>query len=622
MVTDSFIVGINQYQDDNWHNFKSSILDTEEISLCEAVKLTAKILEQYAGIDILPFPQANDEQMTNFNNISQTQKVNLSDSKNALSKSFISQKKLISDTVLFYSSGHRLIENKDIPEVFFTTSDVNTNLGFHDLSSTWLHNLLQKSSIKQQISWLDSYYEQQTLNPRDLCFITASRILKSLYEDVEFNSSVLPQNFLNRLNPDIYPQKWISNYNLIQFINQNLHNQNPRLLLTNLGDPINQACNLEKNKCNRKRNNNNHIMPEKKLDYDRNPPKKIDRKVQDFNNYLVINKPSKKSINDFIIKLANESIIISENPQKSNSKKFQQAKFEEPKSIKQGKKDFINYLSLFAIISLIGTAVAGYFVFRDIRLDSDNQVILNCVAQKNCSESLEALENLIKAKKSLESYNFNNTNLKYANLESANLKSISLYNTDLKHTNLKYASLLNADIRYADLKYSDIRYANLKNADLRHTKFYNTDLRHTELKYADLRYTELRSTDLEYTDLRSTDLRYGDLENSNLRYANLENADLRYANLKNADLRYTNLKNTNLRYANLENANLIQSKSLNPSQIKMACNWEKAMYIGNYNTKSQKWIVEKEANQKYIEQLKKDQASDPKETIDCINVIK
>ena len=621
MVRDSLVVGINQYQDDKLHNLKTPVLDAEAI---------AQILEQYGGFNVLRLPKTTNAQITDFN-ITKKQKVNLADLKNALSKLFIPQKQPIPDTVLFYFSGHGLIQHKDIQESFLATSDVDTNLGFHGLSLTWLHNLLEKSPIKQQIIWLDCCHEKEIFNfheydpselgkARDICFISASRVANSSYEDVEINSSILTKILLNGLNPDRCPQKWITNYNLIEFINQNLHNKTQRVLLTNLGEPINLTCTLENKNCAFKQHNNNHIMLDDKLDYVEIHNTNPNIKVQDFNQYVLTNKPNPKSNNNLLEKFADEPIIVPENPEESNSKNFQPVKFAASKSIQEQKKEVIKSLSLFIIISLIGTAIGAYFVLRDIRLDSDNQVILNCVAKKNCSQNLEALENIVKAKRSLESYNFNNADLRYANLESANLKYATLYNTDLKYINLKYASLLGADLRYADLENANLRYANLANTDLRYTTLHHTDLSYTDLRYTDLRYTDLKYTNLRYTDLRYTDLRYANLENADLRYTNLENADLRYANLENADLRYTNLENTNLESANLKNANLIQSKSLNPSQIKIACNWQKAMYIGNYNPKTKQWIVEKEANQQYIEQLKQDKASDPKETIDCIKV--
>jgi len=73
--------------------------------------------------------------------------------------------------------------------------------------------------------------------------------------------------------------------------------------------------------------------------------------------------------------------------------------------------------------------------------------------------------------------------------------------------------------------------------------------------------------------------------------------------LHSADLRKANLRSANLRSANLNRANLIKAKKLTPSQIKSACNWEKAIY--------------KEANQQYIDRLFKDKASDPSEPVDC-----
>ena len=106
-------------------------------------------------------------------------------------------------------------------------------------------------------------------------------------------------------------------------------------------------------------------------------------------------------------------------------------------------------------------------------------------------------------------------------------------------------------------------------------------------------------------------------ENANLQEANLPNANFNNTNLKNANLALANLRNANFESANLSFAYLINTKHLKPTQIKSACHWQTAFYQGDWDSEQAKWIVNEQANQQYIEQLKLDKASDPKEPVDC-----
>ena len=106
-------------------------------------------------------------------------------------------------------------------------------------------------------------------------------------------------------------------------------------------------------------------------------------------------------------------------------------------------------------------------------------------------------------------------------------------------------------------------------------------------------------------------------ENANLQEANLPNANFNNTNLKNANLALANLRNANFESANLSFAYLINTKHLKPTQIKSACHWQTAFYQGDWDSEQAKWIVNEQANQQYMEQLKLDKASDPKEPVDC-----
>ena len=127
--------------------------------------------------------------------------------------------------------------------------------------------------------------------------------------------------------------------------------------------------------------------------------------------------------------------------------------------------------------------------------------------------------------------------------------------------------------------------------------------------------------DLSNSNLIRADLRDADLSSASLRYAHLIRADLRYAYLRSASLWGANLSGADLWGANLIRADLSRAVNLSNQQIKSACFWEKAIYTNaefKFNWTEPKWIaVDEEANQKRIEAIKQDQASDPQKPPDC-----
>ena len=128
----------------------------------------------------------------------------------------------------------------------------------------------------------------------------------------------------------------------------------------------------------------------------------------------------------------------------------------------------------------------------------------------------------------------------------------------------------------------------------------------------------LKSFNLDHTNLEEVNLSNADLYRINLSYSNLEKANISQANLKSANLDHANLKSANLERANLSSAIMIDTKNLTPTQIKSACNWEKAFYQGRFDSDYSKWIIDRQANQEFIQQLQQDKDSDPKQPVDCI----
>ncbi|MBD2597443.1 pentapeptide repeat-containing protein [Nostoc spongiaeforme FACHB-130] len=108
-----------------------------------------------------------------------------------------------------------------------------------------------------------------------------------------------------------------------------------------------------------------------------------------------------------------------------------------------------------------------------------------------------------------------------------------------------------------------------------------------------------------------------DLWDVNLGGAGLKLASFEGANLTEAHLQYAFWSEANLKGANLKGANLSYPQSLTREQIKLACNWERAIYKSYYDSNKKQWVVDEVANQQYIEQLKQDKASDLQEPVDC-----
>ena len=211
----------------------------------------------------------------------------------------------------------------------------------------------------------------------------------------------------------------------------------------------------------------------------------------------------------------------------------------------------------------------------------------------------------------LNDANLKSANLKSANLGSANLGSAYLVGANLGSANLNDANLGSANLGSADLESANLERANLGSADLERANLERAYLNDAKLYSTNLNDANLRSANLERAYLRRANFRWANLRSANLRSVNLESANLNDANLRSANFRWANF-----RWANLERANLIEAKNLDSSQIKSACNWEKAFYKGQWD-KNEGWIVNEEANQAYIDELKQDKASEPKEPVDC-----
>ena len=259
----------------------------------------------------------------------------------------------------------------------------------------------------------------------------------------------------------------------------------------------------------------------------------------------------------------------------------------------QPRNNRLKIISLSLVIPISIAALVGWVIYRELSIRPHWQTLYRTQGVVDSPERQQALLQLNRLRASMRKAPLQGASLDKIKLEGANLWDANLSFAHLRSARLEGANLEGANLSDANLYDAHLSDANLNSANLRKANLNRADLSFANLNRADLIRAHLHSAQLSDADLIFADLRKADLHS-----AQLSDADLIFANLRKADLH-----SADLRSANLNRANLIKAKKLTPSQIKSACNWEKAIY--------------KEANQQYIDRLFIDKASDPSEPVDC-----
>jgi len=186
-------------------------------------------------------------------------------------------------------------------------------------------------------------------------------------------------------------------------------------------------------------------------------------------------------------------------------------------------------------------------------------------------------------------------------LNTADLAFSDFYKAILEGTNLEVDSIIS-----------------LNTADLAFADFYKAKLESANLESANLYSANLYSANLESANLSSAYLYSAILYSAKLESANLYSAYLYSAYLYSAYLYGANLYSAYLYSANLYNASLYGAKNLTNKQIKSACFWEKAIYTKSEFDETMRWIPkDPKANQRKIDEIRQDKASDPSIPPDC-----
>lgn len=241
MSRDALIVGINRYQ--YLPDLKAPALDAEAIA-------------QRLGKDGEFKAQRLPEQIEGINEkkpiVSKEHTVSAAQFKQALTTLFLPDSNQLSETALFYFSGHGLPDQDrvGVDKGFLVASDTDPKNPSSGISLNWLQSLLSQSPIPRQIIWLDCCHSGSILinvgaaNPghgesKDRCFIASSRDFEESWEDLNSSYSVLTKALLNGLDPKRLPGRWIDTFSLVDFVNQALKGELQTPVCTNFGESIN-----------------------------------------------------------------------------------------------------------------------------------------------------------------------------------------------------------------------------------------------------------------------------------------------------------------------------------------------------------------------------------------------
>jgi len=276
----------------------------------------------------------------------------------------------------------------------------------------------------------------------------------------------------------------------------------------------------------------------------------------------------------------------------------------------------------FLIVLLISIPTILFEYSRQLQQqNSYDHNIKRCTLQQDCKE-------LVKINQSLDGINLNGANLIKANFIGANLTKASFTGANLTGANLFGANLTKASFTGADLTGANLFGANLTKASFIGTNLTGTNLIEANLikanfNGANFTKTSFTGANLTGASLNGANLIKADFIRANFTGANLIKANFTKANLIKANFTKANLTGASLFGANLTGASLfganLNSANLTNTQIKTTCEWKSAIYTKvEWDISKKEWILkDPAANQKRIDEINNDIASNPKKPPNC-----
>ncbi|HAZ44471.1 MAG TPA: hypothetical protein DDW76_09440 [Cyanobacteria bacterium UBA11369] len=205
MTRQALVVGINRYP------FLKEAPTSEPLELTTSVRdaeAIARLLELYGEFEVTRLPTGQDDWQ--FEPMGRLKREEL---KAAIARLFRPEESTPHTALLFFAGiGLRQEYHNGETEGFLATSDSNAPRGENwGVSLKWLRQVLQDSSVQQQIVWLDcsfsgellNFTENHTGNPeRDRCFIVASQADEYAYVNFD-GRGFLTKALLQALNPKL-----------------------------------------------------------------------------------------------------------------------------------------------------------------------------------------------------------------------------------------------------------------------------------------------------------------------------------------------------------------------------------------------------------------------------------
>ena len=255
MSREALVVGINRYP---LLKDKPGGKPRHLIKPAADAEAMAQVLETYGNFRVERFPSIHQDGSWQVDPNPTTRKLPKANQlKKAISQLF-NPPTSVPDTALLFFAGHGLLDDSSgMREGFLAASDTNPFKNNWGVSLRWLRQLLQASPVRQQIVWLDCCHSGALLNfgegdpgtvgkARDRCFIAAARDFEVAYEQVGEAHGVLTGSLLPGLNPDNHPSSWVTNYSLVDYLNQQLKSSRQRPLFHNTGGEILLTGEIEK----------------------------------------------------------------------------------------------------------------------------------------------------------------------------------------------------------------------------------------------------------------------------------------------------------------------------------------------------------------------------------------
>ena len=246
MNREALVVGINHYpllKD-------SSAQPRNLIKPAADAEAIAQLLETSGNFHVQRFPEVKIEGYWQVDPHPKTKNSSINSLKEAISKLFNPPNNVPETALLFFVGNSLLDEEGGVQEGFLATSDTNPQKGKWGISLYWLSQLLQKSPVQQQIVWLDCYYQEKEIDflqtalsnlestYNDRCFIFISQTAEVSTTQINSEHSFLTNYLLEALEPENNPNGWVTNYSLIDYLNQKLNLSNQPPIFHNSGNEI------------------------------------------------------------------------------------------------------------------------------------------------------------------------------------------------------------------------------------------------------------------------------------------------------------------------------------------------------------------------------------------------